>query len=30
MADFFAELLSIATLVFAVSSMLAVGFRYSG
>jgi predicted Na+-dependent transporter len=29
MADFFADLLSIATLVFAVSSMLSVGFRYT-
>ena len=29
MAGFFSDLLSIATLVFAVSSMLAVGFRYT-
>ncbi len=29
MADFFAGLLNIATLVFAVSSMLSVGFRYT-
>lgn len=29
MSDFFADLLSIASLVFAVSSMLAVGFRYT-